>query len=47
LKARRSVLAARLELTPKEASFRAEIQKEFNAIKWAIEQIEARLVTTT
>jgi hypothetical protein len=43
---RLSVLAARLEATPGDASFRVEIQKEYNAMKWAVERLEKPMSET-
>jgi hypothetical protein len=39
LDSRRRILAARLDDTPKGSSFRSDIQKEFNAINWAITEL--------
>jgi hypothetical protein len=43
LQDRRLILEARLDRTPGGASFRPDIQKELNALKWAINFIDDRM----
>ncbi len=43
---RRRMLERRLEQTPEAATFRVDIKKELNALKWAIEIVEKALEKT-
>jgi hypothetical protein len=44
---RLETLEARLEATSPKASFRVDIQKEYNAMKWAVEKLRGVAHTDT